>query len=84
MFNLAAAAIALARYRAAATKVALVVNPEVPLPKVTRRQWTEINLRNAQKCLDNLCMSPDDFMHLHDILLGFGLTGTQQTGSLEL
>jgi hypothetical protein len=22
-------------------------------------------------------------MHLHDILLGFGLTGTQQTGSLE-
>jgi hypothetical protein len=28
-------------------------------------------------------MSPDDFMHLHDILLGFGLNDTQQTGSLE-
>ena len=28
-------------------------------------------------------MSPDDFMHLHVILLGFGLKGTRQTGSLE-
>ena len=63
--------------------MAPVVNPEVPLPKVIRRQWIEHNLRNHRKCLDNLRMSPDDFMHLHDILLGFGLTGTQQTGSLE-
>jgi hypothetical protein len=37
MFNLAAAAVALARYRAAAAKVAPVVNPEVPLPKVIGR-----------------------------------------------
>ena len=42
-----------------------------------------LNLSNPRKCLDNLCMSPDDFMHLHDILLGFGFKGTQQTGSLE-
>jgi hypothetical protein len=46
MFNLVTAAVALARYRAAAAKVALVVNPEVPLPKVIERQWIEINLRN--------------------------------------
>ena len=28
-------------------------------------------------------MSPADFLWLHDILLGFGLKGTRQTGSLE-
>ena len=28
-------------------------------------------------------MSPDNVLHLHDILLGFGLKGTRQTGSLE-
>ena len=28
-------------------------------------------------------MSPDNFLHLHDILLGFGLKGTRETGSLE-
>ena len=76
IFNLVAAVVALARYKAAVPKTAPVVNPEVPLPKVIRRQWIEHNLRNHRKCLDNLRMSPDDFMHLHDILLGFGLTGT--------
>ena len=76
VFNLVAVVVALARYRAAVAKMAPVVNPEVPLPKVIRRQWIEHNLRNHRKCLDNLRMSPDDFMHLHDILLGFGLTGT--------
>ena len=28
-------------------------------------------------------MSPDNLLHLHNILLGFGLKGTRQTGSLE-
>ena len=28
-------------------------------------------------------MSPDNLLHLHDILLGFGLKGTRETGSLE-
>ena len=77
IFNLAAAVVALARYKAAVPKTAPVVNPEVPLPKVTGRQWIEHNLRNERKCLDNLRMSPDDLMHLHDILLGFGLKDTQ-------
>ena len=37
IFNLAATAVALARYKAAVAKAAPVVNPEVPLPKVTGR-----------------------------------------------
>ena len=28
-------------------------------------------------------MSPDNFLHLHDIVLGFALKGTRQTRSLE-
>ena len=43
----------------------------------------EVNLRNKRKCLDNLCMSPDNLLHLHNILLGFGLKGTRETGPLE-
>ena len=79
IFNLAAAAVALARYKAAVAKAAPMVNPTVPFPKLTGRQWMHLNLRDPQKCLDNLRMSPDAFMQLHDILLGFGLKGTRQT-----
>ena len=45
--------------------------------------WMEVNMRNERKCMDNLRMSPDNLLHLHDILLGFGLKGTRETGSLE-
>ena len=83
IFNLAAAAVALVRYKAAVAKAAPMVNPEVPFPKMTGQQWMHLNLSNHRKCLDNLRMSPDDFMHLHGILVGYGLKGTQQTRSLE-
>ena len=43
----------------------------------------EVNLQNERKCLDNLRMSPDNLLHLHNILLGFGLKGTREIGSLE-
>ena len=43
----------------------------------------EINLRNENKCFNNLRMSPDNLLHLHNILLGYGLKGTRETGSLE-
>lgn len=44
----------------------------------------EITLHNEELCLDNLRMCPDDFLHLHDILHGFGLNSTRQTGSMEI
>ena len=70
IFNLASAAILLAKYKAAVANAAPVVNPDLPFPKMTGRQWMELNLRNEQKCIDNLRMSHADFKHLHDILLG--------------
>ena len=80
---LAAAALLLAKYKDAIGNEASVVNPDLPFQKMTGRQWMEVNLRNKRKCLDNLCMSLDNLLHLHNILLGFGLKGTKETGSLE-
>ena len=65
-----AAAVLLARYKAAVVNAAPVVNPDLPFPKMTGRRWMELNMRNEQKCIDNLRMSHADFKHLHDILLG--------------
>jgi len=80
---LAAAALLLVKYKAAIANEAPVVNPDLPFQKMTGRHWMEVNLQNEQKCLDNLRMSHDNFLHLHNILLGFGLKGTRETGSLE-
>ena len=44
IFNLAAAVVALARYKAAVPKTAPVVNPEVPFPKMIGQQWMHLNL----------------------------------------
>ena len=74
---LAAAALLLLKYKAAIANEAPVVNPDLPFQKMTGRQWMEVNRRNEWKCLDNLRMSPDNLLHLHNILLGFGLKGTQ-------
>lgn len=81
---MAAAAVVLARLKAALANEAPVVNPELPFLRQIGRQWLEINLRNEELCLDNLRMSPDDFLHLHGILLGFGLKSTRQKGSKEI
>ena len=77
ILNLAADAVLLAKYKAAVANEAPVVNPDLPFQKMIGRQWMEVNLRNEQKCLDNLRMSPDNLLHLHNILLGFSLKGTQ-------
>jgi len=83
ILNLAPAAVLLAKYKAAVANEAPVVNPDLPFQKMTGRQWMEVNRRNERKCLDNLRMSPDNLLHLHNILLGFVLKGTRETGSLE-
>jgi len=77
IFNLAAAAVLLAKYKATVANEAPMVNPNLSFQKMTGRRWMEVNLRNEWKCLDNLRMSPDNLRHLHNILLGFGLKGTQ-------
>ena len=75
-FSLATAALLLVKYKAAIANEAPVLNPDLPFQKMTGRQWMEVNLRNQKKCLDNLRMSPDNLLHLHNILLGFDLKGT--------
>ncbi|XP_066324607.1 uncharacterized protein [Miscanthus floridulus] len=83
IYNVAAAVVLVARLKAAVANAAPVVNPALPFPKMSRRQWMQLKLQNEQKCKENLRMSPDAFLHLHNILLEYGLKGTQQTGSIE-
>lgn len=65
-------------------KLALVVNPPLPVPNVTGRQWVEANLQNQNKCRANFRMSPASLLQLHEILVNHhGLRGTQQTRSIE-
>jgi len=82
-YNVVAAAVLLAWLKAAVDNAVPVVNPAVPFPKMSGRQWMELNLQNEQRCKENLRMSPDAFLHLHNILVEYGLKGTQQTGSIE-
>ena len=77
IYNIAAAAVLVARLKAAVANAALVVNPALPFPKMSRWQWMQLNLQNEQKCKENLRMSPNAFLHLHNILLEYGLKGTQ-------
>jgi len=79
IYNVAAAAILVARLKAAVANAAPVVNPALPFPKMSGRQWMQLNLQNEQSCKENLRMSPDAFLHLHNILVEYGLKGTQQT-----
>ena len=77
IYNIATAAVLVARLKAAVANAAPVVNPALPFPKMSGRQWMQLNLQNEQKCKENLRMSHDAFLHLHNILLEYGLKGTQ-------
>ena len=77
IYNVAAAAVLVARLKAAVANAAPVVNPPLPFPKMSGRQWMQLNLQNEQKCIENLRNAPDAFPHLHNILLEYGLKGTQ-------
>ena len=59
------------------------VNPPCPIPKLTGAQWMHLTLADNTRCLENLRMSPDAFMHLHEILLPFGLPETDKCTSVE-
>jgi hypothetical protein len=60
------------------------VNPPCPFPKLTGAQWVHMNLSNKKRCKNNLRISPDAFLHLHDILAtSFGLESTSQCDSKE-
>ena len=67
---LAAAALLLAKYKAAIANEVSVVNPNLPFQKMIGRQWMEVNLQNKSKCFDNLRMSPDNLLHLNTFYLG--------------
>lgn len=83
VLTLAHATLLLAKLKASMDNEAPVVNPDIAFPKMTGAQWMELNLRDENRCIDNLRMTPDEFLKLHDILVGFGLRGTRQTGSEE-
>jgi hypothetical protein len=60
------------------------VNPPCPFPKLTGAQWLHLTLSDHTRCLDNLRMSRDAFLHLHHILVaGFGLKSTRQCDCKE-
>ena len=59
------------------------VNPPCPIPKLTGAQWMHLTLADHTKCLDSLRMTRDDFMHLHETLLSFGLPQTDKCTSVE-
>ena len=59
------------------------VNPPCPIPKLTGAQWMHLTLANNTRCLENLRMSPDAFMHLHETLLPFGLLEIDKCTSVE-
>ena len=59
------------------------VNPPCPIPKLSGAQWMQLTLANQTKCIDNLRMTRDAFMHLHDIQLPFGLPPTDKCTSVE-
>ncbi|TVU12270.1 hypothetical protein EJB05_45905, partial [Eragrostis curvula] len=63
--NLAKAALVLRRIKALQTTKAPVVNP---IPKLSGAQWMQLNLQDSAKCNDNLRMTPDAFLNLHNCL----------------
>ena len=83
MVNLAKAAVVLRRLKGLLAQQSPAVNPPCPIPKLTGMQWMELTLDNPTKCIDNLHMSRDAFMHLHNMLLPFGLPSTDKCNSVE-
>lgn len=56
---------------------------QCPIPALTGAQWMERNLFFSWRCNNNLRMSPEAFLHLHDMLLPYGLRSTRECGSKE-
>ena len=81
--KLAEAAIVLRRIKGILSKQPTVVNPTCPITKMTGAQWMKLNLDDPTKCIDNLHMTPDAFLNLHDRLLPYGLKSTKECGSME-
>ena len=59
------------------------VNPPCPIPKLSGAQWMQLTLADHTRCLENLRMSRDDFMHLHETQMPFGLPVTDKCTSVE-
>jgi len=83
MVNLAKAAVVLRRLKGMLMQQRPAVNPPCPIPKLTDAQWMKLTLDDPTKCIDNLRMSRDAFMHLHNMLLPFGLPSTDKCSSVE-
>lgn len=64
-------------------KESIPVNLPCPIPKLTGEQWMQQMLSNPITCLDNFRMSRDAFMHLHNMLIPFGLPSTDKCMSVE-
>ena len=83
LMNLAKAAVMLRRIKALLVNQQPVVNPPCPITKLTGAQWIKLSIDDLTKCRDNLCMSRDDFLNLHDRLLAYGLQCTKECRSME-
>ena len=81
--NLAKVAIVLRRLKGLPVQQRPAVNPPCPIPKLTGAQWMKLTPDDPTKCIDNLHMSRDAFMHLHNMLLSFGLPSTDKCNSVE-
>ena len=69
---LAKAAVVLRRLKGIMAQQMSKINPPFPIPKLSGVQWMQLTLADQTKCIDNLRMMRDAFMHLHDALLPFG------------
>ena len=81
--TLAKVAIVLLRLKGIMSQQMPEVNPPCPIPKLSGAQWMQLTLADQTKCIDNLRMTHDAFMHLHDTLLPFGLPSTDKCTSVE-
>jgi hypothetical protein len=59
------------------------VNPPCPIPKLTGAQWMKLTLDNPTACVDNLRISRDTFMYLHNMLLPYGLPCTDKCDTIK-
>ena len=81
--NLAAAAVVLRRIKSILGMHPPLVNPPCPITKLSGAQWMKLSLDDPTKCIDNLRMSRDAFLNLHDRLLPYGLKSTKDCGSMK-
>ena len=80
---LAKAVVVLRRLKGIMSQQMPELNPPCPIPKLSGAQWMQLTLADQTKCIDNLRMTHDAFMHLHDTLLPFGLPSTYKCTSVE-